>query len=344
MVAGGRLTVNRIDECGVLFSCVAEGAAEWVPAVENLVFSLRRFGGRCRSARFVVNFVGEVPANAARVLSDLDVEIRCVEPMPDRGTGNKLRMLDLHESFEFDVLVALDCDTLVVADPLPHIPISAIGAKPVDYDPLSSSDWRRIYRALGITHSASKVHATSSGREIPPCFNSGVLTVPRLLSPRLQQDWSDAHFRVAAAFGSDSHLIPRHLHFFADQVSLAVCLARADLSHVTLPVTMNCPTHVPVHQSSLPVDSEPVILHYHDAVDRQGFLYRPRSSVAVHRADEFNLARASRTGVPYAGLRRRPVLSRFVQASAQRFWLILAIRQRLRSMLGGRFNPVNRKA
>ncbi len=53
-------------------------------------------------------------------------------------------MLDLHQSFDFDVLVALDCDTVVVGDPAPHIPGSAIGAKPVDHDPLSQGDWRRL--------------------------------------------------------------------------------------------------------------------------------------------------------------------------------------------------------
>ena len=128
----------------VLFSCVA-GAARWIPRVEDLVFSVRRFGGSCSDAPFVVNFVGEIPDRAGRVLADLGADARTVEPIPGQPTANKLRMLDLHRSAEFEVLVALDCDTVVVADPRPQIPSSAIGAKPADSDPFTHRDWRRLY-------------------------------------------------------------------------------------------------------------------------------------------------------------------------------------------------------
>ncbi len=45
--------------------------------------------------------------------------------------------------------------------------------------------------------------------------------------------------QVTEALGSDSQLIPRHLHFFADQLSLAFCLAHTRLDFVPLLVTMN---------------------------------------------------------------------------------------------------------
>ena len=231
----------------ILFACVSESDPEWFPRVQNLVLSLRRFGGSCKEAPFVVNYVDEVPAEAASVLSEMGAETRRVAPLRDRGPQNKLRMLDLHDSFEFDVLVALDCDTVVVGDPAPHIPHSAVGAKPVDYDPLTRHDWRRLYHRLNITASAPTVRATSTGKETPSCFNSGVLTVPRPLCEQFQQEWLSAHSQVADTLGSDSRVIPRHLHFFGDQLSLAFCLAYTNLDFVPLSVTMNFPTHVPVH-------------------------------------------------------------------------------------------------
>ena len=326
----------------ILFSCVSESDPEWLPRVQNLVLSLRRFGGSCKAAPFVVNYVDRVPPKAASVLSEMGAETRCVAPFRDRGPQNKLRMLDLHDSFDFDVLVALDCDTVVVGDPAPHIPPSAIGAKPVDYDPLTRRDWRRLNRILNITASEPAMHATSTGRKIPPCFNSGVLTVPRPLCEPFQQDWLCAHAQVTGALGSNSQLIPRHLHFFADQLSLALCLAHTRLDFVPLLVDMNFPTHVPVHGSSLSGNTQPVILHYHGAVDEQGFLYQPRSPLAKDHADAFNRARASKLEIDYHGLHSRPRWARLAQATADRVWLMLASRQRLRSILGDGLTKVGR--
>ena len=330
--------MSGTDQRKILFSCLSESDPEWLSSVQGLVLSLRRFGGACRTARFVVNYVDRVPAEAASVLSELGAETRSVAPLGDRGPQNKLRMLDLHESFDFDVLVALDCDTVVVGDPSPHIPGSAIGAKPVDYDPLSQGDWRRLCRALDNTASESTSGAvTPTSPEVPPCFNSGVLTVPRSLCGQFQQEWLSSHSQVVEALGADSRLIPRHLHFFADQFSLAFCLARTNLSSVPLPVSMNFPTHVPVDCAELPEDSPPLILHYHDATDQSGFLYRPRSALGAAQVEAFNLARAASTGVAYPGLRGKPLSSRIGRSLARRFWSILAVRQRMRSWLGGAF-------
>jgi hypothetical protein len=336
------MSIGSDPQRRILFTCLSESDPDWFPRVQSLVLSLRWFGGSCKAAPFVVNYVDRVPPEAASALSEMGAATRCVAPLRDRGPQNKLRMLDLHESFDFDVLVALDCDTVVVGDPAHHIPPSAIGAKPADYDLLTRRDWQRLYRALDITASEPSMRATSSGREIQPCFNSGVLTVPRPLCEQFRHEWLSAHSQVADALGSDSHLIPRHLHFFADQFSLAVCLGRTSLGFAPLPVTMNFPTHVPVHGSSLSAGAQPVILHYHDAVDDRGFLYRPRSPVAADQADAFNRARASGLDIGYSGLQTRPLLARLAQGTADRFWLMLASRQRLRSMLGGGFSNLGR--
>jgi hypothetical protein len=320
----------------ILFSCLSESDPKWLRGVTSLVSSLRRFGGSSSSARFVVNYVDRVPTEAATALSGLGAETRRVEALGDRGPQNKLRMLDLHQAYDFDVLVALDCDTVVVSDPAPHIPGSAIGAKPVDRDPLSRRDWRRLYGALG--------SGWDPDAGIPPCFNSGVLTVPRQLCEPLRREWLSAHHEVAAALGSDSRLIPRHLHFFSDQFSLALCLARAGLEPDPLPLIMNFPTHVPVPDSALQAGGEPVILHYHRAVDRRGMLQRPRSPLAAEAAERFNRARASELGLDYFGLRSRSRVARWAEAAAERFFLALALRQRLRSLIGAGVTPASRRS
>jgi hypothetical protein len=321
----------------ILFSCLSESDPEWLRGVTGLVSSLRRFGGSSSSDRFVVNYVDRVPAEAEEALSGLGAETRRVEGLRDRGPQNKLRMLDLHQDYDFDVLVALDCDTAVVEDPAPHIPGGAIGAKPVDRDPISRRDWRRLYGALPSA-------GWDAGEGIPPCFNSGVLTVPRSLCEPLRREWLSAHDEVAAALGSDSRLIPRHLHFFSDQFSLALCLARSGLDVDPLPPTMNFPTHVSVPDPAAGAGGEPIILHYHRAIDRRGFLYRPRSPLAAEAAERFNRARASDLGLDYPGLRSRSRAARWGGAAAERFFLLLALRQRLRSLIGAGATPASRRS
>ncbi len=319
-----------------LFSCLSENDPRWLSSVQGLVLSLRQFGGSCKTARFVVNYVDRVPAEAEAALSELGAETRSVPPLGDRGPQNKLRMLDLHESFDFDLLVALDCDTVVVGDPSPRIPSTAIGAKPVDHDLLSHADWRRLCRALAGPAPGSGSGVPAARPEIPRCFNSGVLTVPRAFCEKFQDEWLSAHRWVTEALGGDSRLIPRHLHFFADQLSLAFCLARSGLGVEPLPLAMNFPTHMPVDCTELCEDSPPLILHYHDAADERGFLYRPRSAGGAAQVEAFNLARAASLGPLYPGLRGKPLLSRLGRWLCRRFWSILAVRQRLRTRLAGR--------
>ena len=317
-----------------LFTCVSETAPGWLPRVLDLVYSLRQFGGAACNAPFVVNFVGHVPPSAGTALLELGADSRSIEPIGGTAPGNKLRMLDLHEAFDFDFLVALDCDTVVVGDVTQYVPDSKIGAKPVDFDPLPPGDWRRLYRSLEIEPPDSTVRASSSGEEIQASYNSGVLTVPYRLCAQFETEWRHVHAEVVEALGSTSTLLPRHLHFFADQMSLALWAAGSDIGIAALPVAMNFPTHVPVHPSTTSEAEPPVILHYHDAVDKRGFLLRPRSRLAVEKADAFNVARASRMGMAYEGLRSSSPLARIAHSAGNAFWRVLSARQRARTWLG----------
>src|SRR5918992_4130909 len=94
-----------------LFSCVTENGKSWFVKVQNLVLSIREFGGSLASAPIVVNFVEGVDHAYERWLATFDADVRVVEPVdPVVRYANKLRMLELGEKDDFDILVALDCD------------------------------------------------------------------------------------------------------------------------------------------------------------------------------------------------------------------------------------------
>jgi hypothetical protein len=292
-------------------SCLSENTPQWFSRVQSLALSIRRLGGEVGNAAIVAHFVGGVDERFASELARLEVAVEVVEPFPGMARPtNKLRMFEAGAGASFDLLVALDCDVVVVDDFADRLSGDRIGVKPADYPRLGQRDWHQLYARAGLPLPAPSLIATSTGEPIPPYFNSGVVTVPRELMGVLGENWRRAHRDLTGWLDEDPHLIPRHLHYFADQIALALALARSGAPFQALPVGMNFPTHAPVAPAALAADPRLSVLHYHGEADARGFLLRPRCERAAAAADAFNEYRAEWLGLEYAGLGSRPRLER----------------------------------
>jgi hypothetical protein len=320
-------------DCNVVFSCVTENDPAWFQRVANLVSSVRWFGGSLSDATFIVNFVGDVAPEYSKALRDLDAQVRVVERVDSRaGFANKLRMLELDRDEAFDALVGLDCDVVVVDDFSDEVPASSIGAKPADYDLFTDREWSRLYETVGMQPPPRTQRATSSGKPVGPYFNTGVLTVPRALCGELSRRWTTCHTEIVARFERDPNLIRPDLQVYSDQLALSLAIAEGGMPWEPLPVTMNFPSHVPVHRSALS-GRAPMIVHYHDEIDADGFLRRPRCSIAADSADRFNRRRAQELDLEYGGLRRPSPRESFRRAIGDRLQRNLARRHRLRARI-----------
>jgi hypothetical protein len=287
-------------------ACVSENTESWASKVEDLAASIRRLRTPLGEAPITANFVSGVEPEFEQALLELGVSVRVVDPMPgDLGPANKLRMLELGAGAGYDTLVALDCDVVVVDDFTALVPEESIGLKPADDDRFKARDWRKLCEIAGLDGSRSTYRATSNGKEIPPYYNSGVMTVPAELCDVLRRQWTESYRWLMERIAVDPHLLPKNLHWFADQISLTLAIEAACLPVTPLPVGMNMPTHSPVHRSSLSAGFEPYILHYHGEIDEDGFLLRPDSGLAATEVGELNRARAERLSVAYRGLRSR---------------------------------------
>src|SRR5450755_2207434 len=129
----------------LVVSCVAENRPDWHARAYNLALSCLTV--RSASAtRFVAHFVDGVDPTVRRRIESLGAEVRVVDRVDRRNPYlNKLRMLELGSAGGFDVLAALDCDTIIVGDLVPHLPRDSVGAKPADVDRLTPGQWRRLY-------------------------------------------------------------------------------------------------------------------------------------------------------------------------------------------------------
>jgi hypothetical protein len=293
----------------LLLSCVSEDRTIFHRRVENLVSSARCLGGALASSAIVVNMVDGADSAFVRRMEALDAEVRIVPRITDGGVAqaNKLRMLELHERTDYDILLAVDCDIAVAADPAPHLSGDAISVVPADMDPFTDSQWRRIFEGLALERPEPSVQASTTGRSMYPYFNSGAIGVPRAMCAALFANWMQALKDLDELWRRQPNLIPRRRRFFTEQLGLAVALWRG-LPWVVASRELNFATHVALHGPTVE-GLRPSLLHYHSDADEDGFLFRPRCPVAEPAADRVNRSRAEALDLTYECLRARPVLT-----------------------------------
>jgi hypothetical protein len=275
--------------------------------VENLVSSARRLGGALAASPILINMLDGADRAFVRRMQALDAEVRIVPRIRDGGVAqaNKLRMFEIQGRTDFDVLLAVDCDIVVAADPTPHVAQDAISVVPADVDAFSDGQWRQIFQGLALQPPERGLTATRTGKPMYPYFNSGVIGVPRVLCGELLAVWTRALHDLDQLWRREPRMIPRNRRFFRDQVALAVALARG-LPWTAASRELNFATHVALHPATV-AGLRPALLHYHSEIDKQGFLLRPRCPVAESAAERVNRSRAQALGLTYRSLRRRPL-------------------------------------
>lgn len=300
----------------LVVSCVAENRAEWHMLAYNLALSCMTTHSTY-PLRFVANFVDGVDPAAGRRIEDLGGEVRVVACVDRRNPYlNKLRMLELAGTEDFEVLAALDCDTIVVRDLSPHISLESVAAKPADMDPLTPEQWRGLYTALGLSAPTTKYIATITGTPMGPYFNSGVLLIPRRYCGLLLDAWTDMKDRILGVYRDHPETVPGQRRIHLDQYSLACALAATAVPVRALPSELNYPAHLPVHPAARS-GIEPVIAHYHRNITVNGFLTRSRNKELNADLHAFNLRRSAALGISYSRLPGLPLKERALRVLAQ---------------------------
>jgi hypothetical protein len=304
----------------VVFACVAENRPDFATMAYNLVISIRAFAGELAQAPVVVSFVDAVEDEFAQPLEELGAEVRVVERVSAANPlANKLRMLELADERAFDVLVATDCDVVLVGDPSPWIDPKSISAKPADFDRFTDEEWRSLFAVVGVAEPAKVLTATATGQRTYPYFNSGVLFVPHGLCRPLREAWTRTYTELSSAIERDPHALREQWRWLVEQASLGLAILREDLPWQALPPQLNFPGHVTVPATLR--DCEPIVIHYHGERDARGFLMSARTPGLDRWLDEFNRRRAEVTGQMYTQMPRRSRPELLRRATAERLWM-----------------------
>ena len=285
-----------------VFVCVAENVPRFHRQIRYLLHSIRTYGGSLRDARVVVAFVDDVRPEYREDVIALGGEVEVV-PRIDEGPppANKLRALEVvggdHES-----LIAIDCDTIVTGDLGPLVG-DAIKAKASDTNEMTTDWWLRLYKAVDLTPPADWIAPTTGGERKPAQYNSGVVFYPGEVVRGFRERWFAEMVRLSSVTARRPWLMPRGFRFFNEQIAFCFTVQRHGYPFELLPLTANFPTHVDVADDLLAEDERPQVLHYHRAVDSDGFLARPVEPRVAALADEANRSIAERFGLAYEGLK-----------------------------------------
>ncbi|HYG64938.1 MAG TPA: hypothetical protein VEL74_20315, partial [Thermoanaerobaculia bacterium] len=272
----------------VIAGCVTENTPAMLGETLRLVQSTRWFGGDLARARFIVCAVEAIDPEARRELEGYGAEVRVVQRFDPRNpTANKLRFLEeaTRTARDSDLILLLDCDMVVVRDPLPFLQRGALAAKIADVPSVPHEAFERLFEHFGLPLLPRTYLTTLLGAPTMAYFNTAVVAFPGDLARAIVPVWVDYNRRIVDVrdrlMGSCAH----HSH----QASLTLALASHPIPVAEAPVEINFPlhlTHIEPPQRFL--DADPAILHYHKLVDAEGYLLPSVYPRAQARIEEFN--------------------------------------------------------
>jgi len=262
------------DSPNLLITCVGENIPKFHFRILALFKTIKKFGGQIANQKLVANFVNSVDKDVESELQNMGVEVRIVQPFDSRSPHcNKIRILEMED--EYDVLIALDCDTVVVRDFYKEIDPNYFQAKPVNNDPLTIDQWKYMFSYFGLELPDQRVITAGVKQSSTiPYFNSGVLAIPKSYVKRLHLAWEKYAKLILDNYHKMGELANRK--YFADQHSLSLALVAENIPIKIFPVEMNFSTPIQMKPEFSPRSLKPYIFHYHRFVLKNGLIQKTR--------------------------------------------------------------------
>lgn len=258
-----------IEENRILICCQGDNKEPFLREVQLLFKSLISFGGKMARSQKVACFTNDVDLVIKEKLNSLGIKIKIVDAIDGRCLhANKIQMLSLCEEEDFDVLVALDTDVAISADFYKYIDLESFRAAQDDFDPLSPSEWEKLYNFFGIQIPSDRYIVYKTMKKTVPYFNSGVLIIPRKFLPGLYESWRIFVNKLLESYSALPQISKNS--FYLDQLALALAIQDLKVPYSPLPLEMNFPNHVDVHKDCKPELLEPIIIHHHHRITTNG--------------------------------------------------------------------------
>jgi 2-polyprenyl-3-methyl-5-hydroxy-6-metoxy-1,4-benzoquinol methylase len=252
-----------------IYSAVVDPVGPFPMQARHLVWSLTELAGVAADdiVLHVVN--ADSDPHILSSLERLGVEVIPVDPFPGDKYCNKLQQLFPLGSRDFEDVVLLDCDVIVLEEPPPAN--GGVLAKPVDFGRPEIGTLAELFAEadLPLAPATADIDKTAT---VLGYVSGGVTVIGREPFDSLSREWH----RWAGWCLERANKRMR-----IDRVSFAMAIASSQVRFTELDSRFDVPTHAPRPAT---FDCTPAALHYHRAVDSQQFLLPVQDLPRVNQA------------------------------------------------------------
>eukprot|EP00949_MAST-11_sp_MAST-11-sp1_P002774 g2774.t1 len=253
----------------LLVGIVVDGGQKYLEEAKLWLRSVRK--SSLANATVLVLVMPSVPADIREEFLQQGAHIvREAQPLTATLPGstphsNKIRILEQPEVYsgEYDYVLYMDCDTLILGDPLPYLRSDRVqfraGRTMWAYVARNDDSWQRLLELAGIVRSGK------DGSDLAAMWpNTGVLGFPA--GPP-----AEALYNTWVRYTEDVNRWLKGMQqnaYFAETVSFLFALLSMDLPHDVFPAQMNCQLNLPLLDFKRNGFLEslqqvaPVVLHY----------------------------------------------------------------------------------
>jgi hypothetical protein len=271
----------------ILFGCVAENNPKYLAQALRLIQSIRWFGGKLSNVDFITCVVDNVNRDYQNEFEKYNAKIKIISRFSEKHPhSNKLQLLQLPEIEPYDMVVLLDCDTIVVRDPSKYLKNNMFQAKIADAPTVPHSILEKLFSYFKIDLPLQNYNCSVRGERTIPYFNAGVLIFPKPVVKRLVPTWVQIN-RVLI----DNLELLEGKDFFCEQVSLSLAIAKTSTKFKLFGNEMNFPMHFEDIEECFfrkMAKTDPVIIHYHWLTNESGYINTSKFPAANSRIIAFN--------------------------------------------------------
>jgi hypothetical protein len=276
-----------------VLGCVADNSPRYLDQALRLLKSLRWFGGVAARCDFVLCVIDSVERKYIREFKAYGADVRIVPRFSrELPVTNKIRFLEQSDLTRYDQVVLLDCDTLVVQNPLVAIKSYSFQARLAGSATIPHDIFERMFEVFRLPLPPQEYKCILTGEPTIPYFNTGVV----VLNPSLMNSLVPAWQNFVRQLLSRLELLLGH-EWFIEQAALSLALAATGCRFELLGEEMNFPVHLATkseQQIQRLVNIDPRIIHYHHWVEASGQIMLCGYPLADARIMRFNRRSLSR--------------------------------------------------
>ncbi len=276
-------TSSDFNAQSLVIGCVTENTPKYLSQALRLVQSVRWFGGKIAEAKFIICAVKGLDPAYKDEFERYTATVRIVENFSEKHPqSNKLRFLQQSDLKDYENVLLLDCDTIVVQDPSSYLLSEGFRAKIADGATVPHEIFEKLYNFFHLPLPGKDHHCTVTGTPTIPYFNAGVLKFSQPMLNSLVPAWIALNEELLEHLD----LLDRYAKF-CEQASLSLAVTASGTQFDKFGDEMNFPVHYKEHTPSLE-KIDPLIIHYHWLVDPSGYIKPSIYPLVDNRIAQFN--------------------------------------------------------